>query len=114
MTEFCIETYINGLPENTEIINVTFKQLNYLPDLTRFTNLQILNCSNNQLVVLPSLNEHLQILDCSNNKLTELPSLNEHLQTLDCRDNKLTKLPSLNSNLDVLYCDTNQLIIVTK
>ena len=42
MTEFCIETYINNLPENTEIINVNGRQLNYLPDLTRFTNLQIL------------------------------------------------------------------------
>ena len=74
MTDFCIETYIINLPENTEIINVNCKKLNYLPDLKRFKNLQILNCSNNKLTLLPKLNEKLQTLHCHNNQLTELPS----------------------------------------
>ena len=38
-----------------------FKQLKYLPDLSRFKNLQELDCSNNQLIFLPKLNENLQV-----------------------------------------------------
>ena len=109
MTEFCIETYINNLPENTEIINVTSKQIKYLPDLTRFKNLKILYCSNNQLTLLPSLNINLQILHCYNNQLTFLPTLNENLQELHCYNNQLTKLPPLNTNLQTLNCHNNKL-----
>ena len=107
MTEFCIETYILSLPENTEIINVTSKQINYLPNLTRFKKLHTLNCSNNQLTFLPSLNENLKILSCHNNQLTELPTLNENLQELYCSNNQLTMLPILNSNLRELYYVNN-------
>ena len=92
MTEFCIETYINNLPENTEIINVNGRQLNYLPDLTRFTNLQILYCYNNHLTELPTLNENLQELYCYNNHLTELPTLNEKLKKLFCHNNQLISI----------------------
>ena len=43
MTKFCIDTYINGLPEDTEFIDVNSRQLNYLPDLNRFkTNPKLL------------------------------------------------------------------------
>ena len=47
-----IETYINNLEENTHTINVlrvSSCSLNYLPEVTRFKHLWILNCSNNQL-----------------------------------------------------------------
>ena len=110
MTEFCIETYINGLPENIEFIDVNSRQLNHLPDLTRFKNLKILCCYNNRLTKLPPLNINLQQLYCSNNQLTKLPSLNVALQILHCYNNQLTELPSLNENLVELYCFNNQLL----
>jgi hypothetical protein len=107
MTEFCIETYINNLPENTEIINITSKQIKYLPDVSRFKYLRSLNCSNNQLVALPTLNENLRELYCNNNQLVVLPTLNKHLQLLNCANNQLVTLPTLNENLQELYYDNN-------
>ena len=99
MTNFCVETYIHGLPETTDIIYLNHKQIKYLPDLTRFTNLQKLYCANNRLTSLPPLNEKLQILDCANNQLTSLPPLNANLQILYCANNQLTSLPRLNEKL---------------
>ena len=107
MTKFCIETYINNLPENTEIINVNNKQIKFLPDLTRFTNLEALYCDNNQLLTIPSLNANLCELICSYNQLTTLPTLNENLQILCCNNNQLTNLPSLNKNLKTFWYDNN-------
>jgi hypothetical protein len=108
MTKFCIETYINGLPEDTEFIDVNSRQLNYLPDLNRFKNLKILYCNNNRLVNLPPLNSNLKTLYCDNNLLTFLPPLNANLQKLYCYNNQLTCLPSLNENLLQLYCYNNR------
>ena len=112
MSQFCIETYINNLPENIEIINVNNKKIKYLPDLTRFTNLQTLHCSNNELTELPNLNENLQTLHCYNNKLTSLPTLNKNLKDLACDNNQLIVLPTLNENLQKLHCYNNRLIML--
>ena len=97
--------YIDSLPEDIEEINVSNKGLTSL-DVTRFKNLKILNCSNNQLTSL-HLNERLQIINCSYNRLTSL-HLNEELQILNCSYNQFTSL-RLNRNLQRLYCYNNQL-----
>ena len=124
-----IETYLNSLFEDITILDISGKGIKYLPDLTRFKNLQILHCSdnkltslptlpqnlnilycfNNQLTSLPSLPQNLITLDCSNNKLTSLPILPQNLHKLDCCNNKLTSLPTLPQNLQELYCSNNQL-----
>ena len=109
MSTFNIQTYIDSLPNNVEIIDVSSKQIKYLPDLSRFKQLEQLLCYNNQLTYLPNLNEKLQKLDCDNNQLTSLPTLNDNLQILICDNNQLTSLPSLNENLQILYCWHNQL-----
>ena len=107
--EFNIESYLNSLPEDTTTINISCKNLPYIPSLSRFKNLEILYCYNNQITSLPHLNENLKFLDCSNNKLTSLPPLNEKLQVLYCYINKLTSLPHLNTNIEILNCRGNQL-----
>ena len=56
---------------------------------------------------LPTLNVNLQILFCSNNQLVTLPTLNKNLQQLFCSNNQLTFLPSLNENLRLLTYDYN-------
>lgn len=130
---FDIEEYLNSLPEDTIKINVSHKNLTYLPDLSRFKKLQTLNCSYNKLTALPKLNETLLELDCSFNNLTVLPTLNVNLQILDCSFNRqlftlpeinkklqelhcidigLTALPALNKKLEVLDCSENKLTIL--
>ena len=104
MNKFNIENYLNSLPEDTTIINLFRKKINYLPDLSKFKKLEVLICSYNKLTFLPKLNKKLKTLDCSNNKLTFLPKLNENLLNLDCSRNKLTSLPKLNKKLQNLEC----------
>src|SRR5271166_1611982 len=74
-------------------------QLSTLPSLDGLTKLQILYCSNNRLNVLPSLDglTNLQILVCYNNQLNVLPNLDEltNLRELHCSKNQLSTLPNL-------------------
>ena len=55
MPKFNIETYLNSLPDNTTQINISDKNVWYLPDISRFTLLEILYCDNNYLISLPPL-----------------------------------------------------------
>ena len=107
--KFNIEDYLNSLPLDTTIINVSNRRLTYLPDLSRFKQLTYLYCHHNQLTELPPLNDNLKRLNCYYNQLTELPPLNDNLQELYCHYNQLTELPPLNDNLTDLYCSFNQL-----
>jgi Leucine-rich repeat (LRR) protein len=129
MSAFNIEEYLNSLPENTETIHVSNKNLTYIPSLKQFTDwislrcdcnnltqlpelnssLIDLHCDNNQLTQLPQLNSSLQYLFCYNNQLTQLPQFNSSLQQLNCFNNQLTQLPQLNSSLQYLHCYNNQL-----
>jgi hypothetical protein len=105
--DFDIIKYLNSLPVNTKEINVSSKALTNL-DITRFTNLEILICSENRLTSLNvNMNTKLKELYCSNNHLTSL-HLNKNLEILYCYNNQLTSL-HLNENLQELYCSENQL-----
>ena len=107
---FNIEEYINSLPLDIEIIDVSNKKLTFIPDLSRFTKLTHLICSGNKLTQLPPLNNELRHLNCSDNLLTKLPQLNKNLKFLTCENNKLTELPSLiNTKLTGLKCNSNKL-----
>ena len=106
---FNIEDYLNSLPLDTTSIDVSYKGLTYLPDLSRFKQLTHLYCNHNQLTELPPLNNKLTHLYCYYNQLTELPPLNDNLECLHCYYNQLTELPPLNDNLTHLYCSFNQL-----
>lgn len=59
MAAFNIEDYLNYLPNNIQKINVSNKNLTYLPSLKQFYNLKTLCCYNNQLKNLPKLNSSL-------------------------------------------------------
>ena len=58
-----------------DCINLSYKGLSKLPDLTRFTKLKVLYCSDNLLTELHNLPESLTKLYCGNNQLTELNNL---------------------------------------
>ena len=99
-----------GVDYSKTILNLSKKGLTELPaDLLKYTNLQILNCSNNKLEVLPELPASLEILYCFENKLEELPELPASLQELYCEKNQLTKLPELPASLQELECSNNPL-----
>ena len=106
---FNIETYLNSLSEDIQKINVSDKDINYLPDLRRFKKLKILNCNNNKLTSLPHFNEKLEKIYCCHNQLSSLPLLNENLKELYCSHNQLTSLPQFNKKLEQLNCSNNQI-----
>jgi hypothetical protein len=108
-TPFNIEKYLDELPENTTIINVSGKELRNLPDLNRFKNLQELHIQYNKLTSLPKLPDSLVTLKCYSNYLTSLPNLPNNLKVLICSTNFLTQLPILPKTLTVLYCQFNTL-----
>ena len=94
---------------DAEHIDLSFKELSKLPDLTRFTKLKTLYCNNNCLTELRNLPETLIELHCNNNCLTELINLPSTLHILNCNNNQLTKLRDLPNLLTILRCDSNQL-----
>jgi Leucine-rich repeat (LRR) protein len=107
-----IELYLQSLDENIESLDISSKELKVLPDLSKFVNLQELDCENNYLTSLPNnLPNSLITLNCSDNNLTSLPDiLPNSLQNLYCDCNSLTSLPdNLPNSLQNLYCDCNSL-----
>lgn len=112
---FNISQYLDSLPSNIREIQLQEKNLKWLPDLTRFTQLRLFSCSNNKLTSLPALPDSLETLFCSNNILTNLPALPLSLKELYCDNNKLTSLPLLPDNvLFTINCSNNQLTILPK
>lgn len=109
MSEFNIEEYLNSLPEDIEIIDISSKNLTYIPSLKQFKYLTNLYCYNNKLTKLPELNNSLKGLYCAKNQLTQLPELNDKLQVLNCEFNLLTQLPKLNNSLQCLLAYNNPL-----
>ena len=93
---FNIEKYLENLPKDIENIDISHKNLKYIPNLSEFKNLKILKCSCNKLKKLPELNESLEQLYCDYNYLENLPKLNKNLKILYCISNKITKIMPLN------------------
>jgi len=109
MPQFNIEKYLYSLPENTTHIDISCRGIYELSDITRFTNLQYLDCDDNNLTSLPTLPESLIYLSCNRNKIRSLPKLPSNLRHLYCADNKLTSLPELPANLEHFHCQHNKL-----
>lgn len=101
--------YINSLPTDIEELNIAFKNLSELPDLSKFTKLKKLNCSLNNINILNNLPIGLTELYCSDNNITELNNLPNTLIILDCSRNNLTNLNGLPNSLQTLFCDGNML-----
>ena len=113
-----VQDYLDSLPDDVLEINLSNKYLTELPDLSRFTQLQKLDCSWNKLTCLPpNLPNSLQELNCKHNQLTYLPEtekLPNSLKKIDCSYNKLTYLPDhIFDYLEHLRCYHNNIYIVS-
>ena len=62
--------YLNSLSSDVTEIDIKWKNLSILPDLSRFTCLQKLDCSHNQLIRLGNLPSSLIELYCYYNRIT--------------------------------------------
>ena len=71
-------------------------------------HLDNLNCSYNQIISIPSLNNALHTLCCSNNNLTCLPPLNGNnvFGYLNCVNNNIVSLPQLPTHTNI-QCENN-------
>jgi Leucine-rich repeat (LRR) protein len=105
-----MEKFLNSLPIDIKILDLSNKNLTILPDLTKFTNLVKLYFHNNQIKELNNLPNTLQELDCSSNSITELNNLPNTLQGLNCSNNQIIKLNNLPNTLQGLNCSNNQII----
>ena len=97
------------------VINESHKQLDFLPDLSKFIGVKKLLCSDNNIYELPRFPRSfhtLLILNCSYNKLHKLPELPLSLRELDCSYNTLSNLPELPIGLHHLDCSSNNLLCI--
>jgi Leucine-rich repeat (LRR) protein len=109
-----IDEYFDSLPDDINEICLIQKEIEYLPELSRFNNLKHLYCNRNNLTYLPELPDSLIYLNCSHNQLTSLPELSVNLKDLNCCSNQLTYLSKLPDSLKNLICDSNQLTYLSK
>lgn len=93
--------------KNAKTIDVSGKKIASFDELSYFTNLEELTCSNNQIASLDlSKLTNLKSLSCENNKLSKLDiSKNSELTTLICNKNQLDTLDIReNKKLADLFC----------
>jgi uncharacterized repeat protein (TIGR01451 family) len=101
---------LNGIAgfTNLENLDCSFNQLSLLPALP--LTLIGLSTVNNQLITLPNLPTGLKYLLVSQNQLTSLPVLPQNLESLSCYTNNLSVLPALPPHLLTLNCWGNALL----
>ena len=80
-------------------LDLSYKKLKKLPDLSKYINLKILDCRDNQIKHLKNLPSKLKVLYCSNNQITNLDNLPSTLTHLYCSGNQITTLPILPETL---------------
>ncbi len=95
--------------QNTFELSLNGLQINSVEGIQYFSNLESLECLENNLLQLPTLSAKLKRLDCSMNQLKSLPVLPASLEELSCAVNQLSFLPELPQGLKILYCNFNQL-----
>lgn len=88
-------------------------ELEVIPDLTDFRNLEILEISNNNIYDLGRLPVSLIELCCRHNKMSYLPSPSEcpNLERIDCTSNEINEIAQY-LKLKSLVCNCNKISIV--
>lgn len=99
---------------NCKELNIEKYGIQDLTGIEYFTNLETLDCSQNQLMALDvTKNEKLVDLECTGNALTALTlTENSELEYLDCEGNKLSSL-NVSGNKKLLYLICGNNVITT-
>ena len=94
----------------TDITELCIKKMKIkgILDLSRFTNLMVLNCSQNSITSIINIPDTLYDLDCYKNEITHL-DLPTNLIDLNCGRNKLSYLNCIPSKLIKLNCCYNRI-----
>jgi hypothetical protein len=85
--------YVDYLPDNAHIIDLSGLGLTELPDMTRFYCVEKLYCDDNLITYIPYI-PTLEVLSCENNQISFIPSM-PRLRVLFCDDNDIEYLPYL-------------------
>ncbi len=100
-----LESYDSNIIE----LNLQNKNITGILDLINFTNLEKLDCSENNITQIINYPVSLIILVCGDNKITELDNLPENLDTLLCHNNNIKFLDNLPTKLKKLVCLGNKI-----
>lgn len=94
----------------TDITELCIKKMKIkgVLDLSRFTDLIVLNCSQNLITSIINIPDTLYDLDCYKNEITQL-DLPTNLTDLNCGRNKLNQLTDIPSKLIKLNCSYNRI-----
>ncbi len=101
---------INMLPSALRYLFCSNNKFKDLGNLSHLKNLEVLDCCNNELEVLPILPLNLAEITCRDNKLVDIKTIKkcDQMERLDCSFNKLDDMPEMN-NLKILVCSSNNL-----
>jgi Leucine-rich repeat (LRR) protein len=80
------------------------RNLYKLPDLSKYTNLELLDCSYNNLKSIDYLPVTLKYLYCNNNHIKSIDNLPINLEELYCDYNDIESLDNLPYGLKLLRC----------
>ena len=102
---------IENLPMSLTSLTICNSKIEYIPDLSEYTNLTTFHCSNCGLVKLPELPLSLNLLICDGNKLTSLLNLPSGLGTIYAYGNQLVEFMFPDS-IDSMDISNNQLTTI--
>ena len=106
--------YFDSLPKDLENISLIDKKINFIPNLSRFTNLITLTLLRCSIKILSTLPNSLETLIITHSGLEYLPNLeNTRLIEILCSHNNLKSLPKFPDTLILLNVSYNKLTTIT-
>ena len=90
------------------ILDLQYKSIHQIPN-NLSNDLQIFNCSNNNITNIEHLPNTLQKFYCSLNNITKIENLPLTLKTFNCICNNISKIENLPHNLQIFSCYCNNI-----
>ncbi len=103
-TEYLLSTFDFNLTK----LNLNESNIKGILDLSKFTQLEELECQQNEITQIINLPGTLKELNCELNNIDSFQNLPQNLQVLRCRHNKLKSLDNLPTSLILLDCSYNK------